>query len=122
MAQDHKQLARALILAAQLRFGNDIRLFERHAGLLFTREGKPISPFRKGQADLYGWLKIDGMARHVEIELKIGRDKLRAEQEDWKRTCEEGGVTYLLVHVPTTGSIEESVKAACDAIARVRSL
>lgn len=122
MVQEHKRLAIKLRMAAQRRFGNDIRLFERSAGLLTAANGHQVKPFQDGQADLYGWLRVDGIARHVEIELKIGKDKLRPAQEAWKDTCEEGGVTYFLIHVPVGGSIDRAVEDALEAIDRVRRL
>jgi hypothetical protein len=123
MVQLHKKLAVKIRLEAQRRFGRDIRLFERSTGLLMSpKSGAMVKPFQDGQADLYGWLRVDGIARHVEIEIKVGKDKLRPEQLAWKNTCEDSGVTYFLIHVPATENIDDAVKRTMDAIERVRRL
>lgn len=97
MRQRHKQLAQAILVAAQREFKRDVRLFERHAGLMQLLGGGMVKPFHDGQADLYGWMTVHGVALHVEIELKVGRDELRDDQRAWRVVCVDGGVKYALV-------------------------
>lgn len=112
MRQRHKQLANAIRVTAQREFGRRVRLFERHAGLMQLVGGGMVKPFTDGQADLYGWLtRADGVAAHVEIEIKVGKDKLRPDQEDWREVCRGGGVLYAVVHVPN-GDVLEGVEQA----------
>lgn len=109
MRQRHKQLANAIRVAAQREFGRNVRLFERHAGLMQLPGGGYVKPFTDGQADLYGWLRVNGRAMHVEIELKVGKDDLRPDQKDWRKVCEDGGVLYLVVK---TNDVMDGVEQA----------
>jgi hypothetical protein len=110
--QTHKELANAVRDAVQKQLGDTARLFERHAGLLYTRTGVPVTAVKTGMADLYGWVKTRKGARHVEIELKIYPDKLSDAQEKWRNVCEATGVAYRLSACKKTGVAEEAQATA----------
>jgi hypothetical protein len=70
------------------------RVFKRVAGHLLTPQGTPVRATLQGQADLYGF---HGRT-HFEVEVKVGRDKLKPGQEEWGAMCEKLGVPYITVH------------------------
>jgi hypothetical protein len=111
--QTHKELANAVRDAAQKQLGETVRLFERHAGLLYTRNGVPVMAVKTGMADLYGWVHTSHGARHVEIELKIYPDTLSEAQKAWRAACESTGVAYRLAACKKTGvAVEAQATAA----------
>ena len=64
------------------------RLFTRMVGLIYVKRfNKLVGPYmtgKKGQCDLY-LLKKGG--KHIELELKVGKDRLKKEQKMWRDFC-----------------------------------
>lgn len=74
-----------------LRYGSrsDVRLFKRANGY---DETKRVRYGIVGGCDIHGWLST---GRAVEIEVKVGRDKLRPEQEAFRDTALRFGVLWI---------------------------
>ena len=98
MGQKHKELSKRIRLRAQERLGNKVRLFERHQAKLQAPNGAWIHVHPDGAADIYGWVRVGRVAIHVEMELRVDRDKTSAAQDAWAEMCRVTGVNYLLAH------------------------
>ena len=53
-----------------------------------------------GQADIYGWVKVEKWPVHVEIEIKCSRGKLSPKQILWKKMCEKMNVPFVVGYTP----------------------
>jgi len=71
----------------------NLRIFERHVGLFFTKRGTPIQINKKGMADLYGI--VNGI--HIELEVKTGNAVLSKHQKVWKKFCENFNIPFFLM-------------------------
>ena len=86
----------------------NIRLFERHVGQFFTHNNRPIQINRKGMADLYGLVAINGSMHHIEIEIKTGTGRQTKEQKTWQAFIEKFSGLYVVGW--TVEDIEQEVK------------
>lgn len=71
----------------------ELRLFDRHVGLFYTKNGHPIMISIPGQADVWGIYK----SIHIELEFKSGKAIQTKEQKMWESFCKNNGMVYFLV-------------------------
>jgi len=73
------------------------RIFDRHVGMFYRKNGTPIKINRKGMADL--WAIIPGRLGliHLEFEIKTGSARLTKEQRAWRDQIEKMGGIYIVV-------------------------
>jgi len=73
------------------------RIFDRHVGMFYRKNGSPIKINKKGMADL--WAIIPGRLGliHLEFEIKTGKARLTKEQRDWRDQIEKMGGIYMVV-------------------------
>jgi hypothetical protein len=100
MGVKHEKLLQKTSLVLQKTFPTG-RFFPRHVGLLYTRRGTPMMINKKGMADAYFLLPLDGELLHCEIEIKQGRDKQSQFQKNWEEIITNMGGLYLLVREDT---------------------
>ena len=72
------------------------RLFKRNVGLFRLADGRVIRIGEKGQSDLTGWITFKDVPIHTEIEVKVGRDKLSADQIAWQKVCASDRVIHAV--------------------------
>jgi hypothetical protein len=89
---EHQELLRRVKLNVQKEFP-EIRIFDRHVGLFYTKFETPIKIGLKGQCDLYGFYKYV----HFEMELKTGNAVLSKEQKAWRDLCLKQSVPWALI-------------------------
>lgn len=95
--KQHQQFLKDQIFEAQQKFPN-IRFFERHVGLFYTREGNPIKLNKPGMCDLWALLPIGNMTYHLEIEIKTGSGVLSKSQKIWQTFCAKMNIPFFLVN------------------------
>ena len=98
MANLHSELCNRVIKTVQGALGNDVRIFKRHMGLAFTERGQPMKLGVPGQCDLWGYVSSRPRAVPFEIEVKVGRDRVRPEQGAWHAVLEHLGVPVMVLH------------------------
>lgn len=115
MAQVHSHAVNAIIVGVQ-RAVPDARVFKRVVGAFRAIESpeRIVAVGDKGQADLWGFVRGRPRAVPFEIEVKVGKDRLRAEQEAWAALCSHMGVPYLMVRASGKDDIPQAVRAAAD--------
>jgi len=93
----HQDLLSNIIIAAQKRFPG-IRLFERVAGVFYTKDGRVITVGGKGRCDLYGVIDINGYPVHFEIEVKSGESGIKkgSDQHRWQLFCESMNIPHVV--------------------------
>jgi DnaJ-class molecular chaperone len=84
-----------------------IRIFERHVGTFFTKNGARIKINKKGMADAYAILPTKNGLLHIEIEIKTGKATQTKEQKVWESFIKNKGGIYLLVRDDYHIQIEE---------------
>ena len=92
----HQNLAKLAKKKAVQHFPKQLRLFDRHVGLLYTKDGKAMMINEKGQADCWGWFSCHNILVHVEVEFKTGKAVQRPEQKMWQEYIESVGGCYIL--------------------------
>jgi len=92
----HQNLAKKAILFASKRFPKELRLYDRHVGLLYTKNGTPMMINRKGMADCWGYYACHSILVHIEIEFKSGNARQTKEQKQWQEHIESFGGCYIL--------------------------
>lgn len=92
---EHQKLLQKTLALTQQTFPK-IRLFQRHVGLFFTKNGAPIQVNHAGMADAWGWLPTPEFTLIIEIEFKTGKAVQSKEQKNWEKFCSEMGVLYIL--------------------------
>ena len=100
MGAKHERLLQKTSLVLQNNFPTG-RFFPRHVGLLYTRRGTPMMINRKGMADAYFLLPLNGLVINIEIEFKQGYDKQSQYQKNWQEQIENMGGLYILVRPKT---------------------
>ncbi|MBK9075493.1 MAG: hypothetical protein IPL77_11055 [Flavobacteriales bacterium] len=119
MAYLHTKLCNLVIKTIQRRLGNDVRIFKRHLGLVYTLNGQPMKLGVTGQFDVWGYVASRPRAVPFEIEIKVGDDDVRKGQEAWSATMEHLGVPVMVLHAANEEAFRE---AAQDAAAWVTGL
>lgn len=84
-----------------------IRIFDRHVGLFYRKNGTPIRINKPGMADAYAIIPFKFGLLHVEIEFKTGSAKQTKQQITWQKFIEAKGGIYLLVREDYHNSIQE---------------
>ena len=105
---EHQKLMQIAILHTQQHFPT-IRIFQRHVGLFFTKNGAPIQINQPGMADAWGWLPTPGFTLILEIEFKTGKATQSPNQKKWESFCESMGVLYILCREKE--DIEKKIRA-----------
>lgn len=121
MAQTHTDLVSAVMLAVTRAVPGAV-VFRVETGSTLHRChncGSP-APVRKygivGSADVRGYLPG---GHGFEVECKVGRDRLRRDQENWRSMCTRLGVVWVLARAQGP---EDIMTAAKDAANEVRRL
>lgn len=102
----HQDLLKLCIMAGQKRFPN-LRLFPAQVGSFYVKRQvdkthyKFEGPYKigtNGQADLNGWITINGNAYRVEVEIKSGKSgiKKNSDQDRWRNICIKMGVIHIV--------------------------
>lgn len=92
----HQNLAKKAMLKASKEFPKELRLYDRHVGLLYTRNGNAMMINRKGMADCYGYFSCHSILVHIEIEFKSGNARQTKEQKMWQNHIESMGGCFIL--------------------------
>jgi hypothetical protein len=97
--QEHQQLLIRTQLAIQKAIP-EARLFPRHVGLFYTKNGTPISIGIKGQADAICYFPVNfngvTFSLFVEIEFKTGNAVQTKEQKVWEKFIISLGGLYIV--------------------------
>ena len=96
--QKHTKLVNDIVLALSKKF--DGRFYVRNIGKFKLPRGKWLTFGITGQADIYGWVRINGFAHHFECEVKVPPDTLTKAQRQWKTVMEEQNVIYIIGKSP----------------------
>lgn len=117
MAQVHSHAVNAIIIGVQ-RAVPDARVFKRIVGTLRAADDptRVVRVGERGQCDLYGFVRGRPRAVPFEIEVKVGKDRLRPEQNSWAEMCRHMGIPYLMVHAGKREDIPRAVDDAADFI------
>jgi len=94
--KEHQNLVKKFKLEFPKHIPN-MRVFDRHVGLLYTKRGTPMQINKKGMSDLYGIITVNNIAIHIEIEAKTGKAVLSKEQKQWKKFCENFNIPFFLM-------------------------
>lgn len=105
-------LQNELLLAAPRELPN-LRLFRRNV-LAVRIEGRAMKAGIKGQSDLYGITQ--GVARHIEIELKSLTGRSSPEQKEWARWCATWGVSHLVLRPLKDETTSQTITRWCHEI------
>lgn len=92
----HQQLAKKAKMKAVQHFSKSLRLWDRHVGLLYTKNGNGMMINEKGQADCWGVFSCHSILIHVEVEFKSGNAVQTKEQKMWQSFIESMGGCYIL--------------------------
>lgn len=98
----HQDLLKQIIMEAQNHFPN-LRLFAATNGLFYTKNGTPVKVGTVGQADLNGWITVNGIAIRIEVEVKSGKIliKKNSAQDRWRSICIKMGVIHIVATSPS---------------------
>lgn len=93
----HQKNLELFKLKIQDRLKEKVRIFDRHVGLFYTKNGNSIKINEKGMADLYLILNSPHGLIHVEIEIKTGNARQSTVQKNWQKFIESMGGLYFVV-------------------------
>lgn len=95
---DHQHLIQQFKLLASKVIPN-LRIFDRHVGLFFTKNGDPIRIGMNGQADCWAIYKCKNakLLLHIELEFKTGKAIQSKDQKNWEKFITEHNGTYLII-------------------------
>lgn len=85
-----------------------IRIFQRHVGLFYTKNKTPIKINQPGMSDLWAIYDNGHQLLHLEYEVKSGAGKQTKEQKNWQRFIESQHGIYLLVNDNYHVAIEQT--------------
>ena len=104
--QQHQNLLLKIIVGVQKAFPT-ARLYQAHVGLFYNRRGTPVKIGHNGQADLNGFVSINGVAVRLEIEVKSGKSKIKkcSDQDRFRSICQKFGVIHI-----EANSVEQCVE------------
>lgn len=74
-----------------------IRIFPRHVGFFYTKNGAPIQINQKGMSDLWAIYPTTHGLLHLEYEIKSGSGKQTKEQKSWQKFIESNNGLYIIV-------------------------
>lgn len=108
--QLHQQLIRKFKLDAQ-EVIKGIRIFDRHVGLFYRKNGDPIKINHAGMADCYALLGIHGtIMLHMEFEFKTGKARQSKSQKVWQRFIESNSGIYMVIREDYHDDLEKLKK------------
>lgn len=109
---NHTDLCNLLLREVQMAHPA-VRIFKRSVGMAFTANGLPVRFGLAGQCDVYGYIRHRPRAIPFEIEVKVGRDSVRADQALWHTLLADLGVPFMVLHATD----KRDFKRACaDAV------
>ena len=93
----HQVLLKRFKLELQNTIPN-IRIFDRHVGMFFTKRGTPLKINTKGMADLWALVPSNLGLIHIEMEVKSGKSKQSPNQITWEKFIQSMGGLYVIVN------------------------
>lgn len=93
----HQNLLSKFMLGLQKTYPL-IRMFPRHVGLFYTRNGAPVKINRVGMADLWAIYPAHDTMIHLEYEIKSNSGRQTKEQKIWQNFVESNNGLYLIVN------------------------
>jgi len=89
----HTNLLKAIMASAPA----NVRLFQNDQGSVELIDGRHITyGLLTGSSDLIGWTVIRGIAVFTGVEAKIGSDKVRPAQAQWRfQVTSQGGIAIV---------------------------
>lgn len=93
----HQNLIAKFLNELQKRFPK-IRVFQRHVGLFYTKNGTPIRINTPGMSDLWAVYPTQHGLLHIEYEAKSGASKQSKEQKVWQKFIESNNGLYIIVN------------------------
>lgn len=93
----HSNFKKKTLLEIHQTYHN-VRAWNNETGLAYTKEGFPVKYGKVGSADITGILS-DG--RRLEIEIKVGKDRQRPEQQDFEKMIVDRGGVYAIINDKT---------------------
>ena len=94
--EKHERLKNGFKIAFQNAFPN-ARIFDRHVGLFYRKNGNPIKINKKGMADMWAIMPGPYGLIHLEFEIKSGDGQLTREQKAWQKQIRAMGGLYFVV-------------------------
>ena len=93
-----------------------LRLWRREPGLYIQYHSKQKMYLgQPGEADLYGFVPVSGVAIYLEIEIKTGKSTLKKKQRERKKMVEACGGIFIEGREDIKQTIEK-LKKECDRI------
>lgn len=111
MATPHSDLVKLAMLALQQELGPAAIVVRQETGLAQWGAGQATKYGVTGSCDIRGY-RADGTP--FEVEVKIGRDRLREGQETWRTRLQAAHVAWFLCR--SAGKGEEDLHAATEAL------
>ena len=102
----HQRTVQLFKLELQKILKNKIRIFDRHVGLFYTKNGAPIKINQKGMSDLYAILKTSHGLIHLEFEIKTGNARQSKDQKNWEKIINELNGLYFVVRKPKNDALK----------------
>lgn len=84
------------------------RLWRNHVGQIEDRFGRTHRFGVPGSGDLQGWIKVDGRAVHLEVEVKGPRGRLRPGQASHRALVDAWGGIYVVAK--TVDEAEQQIR------------
>ena len=108
---DHQNLIKKFKLLVPKEIP-EMRVFNRHVGLLYTKRGTPMQINRAGMADLYCLINMGHYMMEIEIEAKTGKAVQSKHQKTWQKFIETFGGKYFLMRDEreTMNEVKEYIK------------
>lgn len=94
--KQHQNFLKKQLKEAQLEFKN-MRFFERHVGLFYTKNGSPVKINKPGMSDVWAIALNKNQSIHFEIEFKTGAATLSPAQKKWRAFCDAHKIPFILV-------------------------
>lgn len=107
----HQKLLKKFIIEAQKEFPQ-MRFFERHVGLFYTKYGKPVKINKNGMFDLWAIYKTTQNAIHFEFEIKHGLSYKSKDQKSWGRFLDSMNVPHFEVRENNFKEVFSGIKKA----------
>lgn len=108
----HTDLCNLLLREVQMAHPG-VRIFKRIVTMAYAADGTPLRIGIPGQCDVYGYIRHRPRAVPFEIEVKVGRDRVRGDQPSWHTLLADLGVPFMVLHADD----KRDFKRACaDAV------
>lgn len=104
----HQNLLKKFLIEFQQAFPQ-MRFFERHVGLFYTKYGKPVRINKAGMFDVWAIAKTKNGTIHFEFEIKSGSAYKSKEQKDWGEFLDFMGVPHFEVRETNLPEIKKAL-------------